>query len=101
MNTSFKCDWSSDVCSAELVGNETEGGEVTVGIVGTNGAELAATLGITLTIGTAVAELTPRLPISIEPNGIPVRAAPPAVMGDVGVDDEAMLVEPEPHMPDN
>jgi hypothetical protein len=42
--------------------------------------------------------------ISIEPNGIPVLAAPPGVVGvvevDVGVDDEAMLLEPEPHIPD-
>jgi hypothetical protein len=40
--------------------------------------------------------------ISIDPNGIPVRAAPPGVVGDVdvGVDDEAIL-EPEPHIPDN
>jgi hypothetical protein len=38
-----------------------------------------------------------------EANGIPARA-PPAGVGDdvvVGVDDEAMLVEPEPHIPDN
>jgi hypothetical protein len=39
----------------------------------------------------------------MEPNGIPVRAAPPGVVGDVdvGVDDEATLLEPEPHIPDN
>jgi hypothetical protein len=43
------------------------------------------------------------LPISVEPNGIPVRAAPPGVVGDVevGVDDAAILLEPEPHIPDN
>jgi hypothetical protein len=75
----------------------------TVGIVGANevGA-MVPTVGNTPVVGTAGAELTPRLPISIEPMGIPVRAAPPAVMGDVdvGVDDEAMLLEPEPHIPD-
>jgi hypothetical protein len=40
--------------------------------------------------------------ISVEANGIPVRATPPGVVGDVdvGVDDEAMLLEPEPHIPD-
>ena len=77
----------------------------TVGIVGTN--ELGPTVpttGNTPVVGTAGAELTPRLLISIEPNGIPVRAAPPGVVGDVdvevGVDDEAMLLEPEPHIPD-
>src|SRR5258708_31041043 len=80
------------------------GGE-TVGIVGAN--ELGPTvpaIGNTPVVGTAGAELTPRLPISIEPKGIPVRAAPPGVVGivdvDVGVDDDAMLVEPEPHIPD-
>jgi hypothetical protein len=58
------------------------------------------TLGDTVSVGTAAAELTPRLPISVDPNGIPVRAAPPGVVGDVGVEDETMLLEPEPHMPD-
>jgi hypothetical protein len=42
------------------------------------------------------------LPISVDPIGIPVRAPPPGVVGDVdvGVDEEAMLLEPEPHIPD-
>jgi hypothetical protein len=59
------------------------------------------TLGNTLIVGTVAAELTPRLPISTDPNGIPVRATPPGAVGDVdvGVDDEARLVEPEPHIP--
>jgi hypothetical protein len=61
------------------------------------------TVGNTLVVGTAAAELTPRLPISMDPNGIPVRATPPGAVGDVdvGVDDEAMLLEPEPHIPDS
>jgi hypothetical protein len=81
--------------------DETAGGDVTVGIVGTNGAK--PTVGNTLIVGTAAAELTPRLPISVDPIGIPVRAPPPDVVGDVdvGVDDEAMLLEPEPHIPDD
>jgi hypothetical protein len=60
------------------------------------------TLGDTVSVGTAAAELTPRFPISVEPNGIPVRAAPPGAVGDVdaGVEDDAMLLEPEPHIPD-
>jgi hypothetical protein len=75
----------------------------TVGIVGTS--ELGPTVpttGNTFGTGTAGVELTPRLPISKDPNGIPVRAAPPGVVGavDVGLDDEAMLLEPEPHIPD-
>jgi hypothetical protein len=76
-----------------------------VGMVGTD--ELGPTVpttGNTPVIGTAGAEPTPRLLISMEPNGIPVRAKPPGVVGnvdvDVGVDDEAMLLEPEPHIPD-
>jgi hypothetical protein len=73
----------------------------TVGIVGT--VPIAPTVGDTLIIGTAAAELTPRLPISVDPNGIPVRAAPPGVVAviEVGADDEEILLEPEPHMPDN
>src|SRR6266550_4758781 len=76
-----------------------------VGMVGSN--ELGPTvprIGNTPVVGTAGAELIPRLLISIEPNGMPVRAAPPGVVGDVdvdvGTDDEAMLLEPEPHIPD-
>jgi hypothetical protein len=41
------------------------------------------------------------LPISNEPNGIPVRAMPPGAVGVVvGVDDEITLLEPEPHIAD-
>jgi hypothetical protein len=80
---------------------ETAGGDATVGMVGTNG--VGPTVGDTVIVGTAAAELTPRLPISNDPNGSPVRAAPPGVVGDVdvGADDEATLLEPEPHIPDN
>jgi hypothetical protein len=61
------------------------------------------TVGNTLIVGTVAEELTPRLPISTDPNGIPVRATPPGAVGDVdvGVDDEARLFEPEPHIPDS
>jgi hypothetical protein len=75
----------------------------TVGIVGANElGPTVPTMGNTPVVGIAGAELTPRLLISIEPNGIPVPAAPPGVVGDVdvGVDEEAMLLEPEPHVPD-
>ena len=78
------------------------GGE-TAGVVGANALGPAApTMGNTPVVGTAGAELTPRLLISVEPNGIPVRATPPGVVGvvDVGLDDAAMLLEPEPHIPD-
>lgn len=58
--------------------------------------------GCTLGVGTSVAELTPRLLISVEPRGMPVRAPPPDVVGEVavGLDEAAILLEPEPHMPD-
>jgi hypothetical protein len=71
-----------------------------VGMIGTTA--VGPTLGVTLRVGTAAAELTPRLLISVDPNGSPVRAAPPGVVGDVdvGVEDAAMLLEPEPHIPD-
>jgi hypothetical protein len=38
-----------------------------------------------------------------ESNGIPAREPPTGVVDDVdvGVDDEATLAEPEPHIPDN
>src|ERR1700737_4437359 len=55
-----------------VVGDETGGGDATVRIVGSNGAR--PTLGNTLIVGPVAAELTPRLPISKDPNGIPVRA---------------------------
>jgi hypothetical protein len=73
------------------------------GIAGIVEVAILPAVGKTLIIGTAAAELTPRLPISVEPNGIPVRATPPGAVGDVdvGVDEEAMLLEPEPHIPDN
>jgi hypothetical protein len=89
----------SPVVEHGVVGDEKVGGELKVGIVGTG--PTVNTGGDTLIVGTVAAELTPRLPISIDPSGIPVRAAPPGVVGDVGVDDEVMLLEPEPHIPDN
>ncbi len=45
----------------------------TAGIVGTDGAELPTlpVIGDTLVVGTAAVGLTPRLPISVDPNGTP------------------------------
>jgi hypothetical protein len=80
--------------------------EVAGARVGNVGAgELGAMVlarGNTLGSGTAGVEPTPRLPISKEPSGIPVRAAPPGTVGevDVGADEAARLLEPEPHAPD-
>jgi hypothetical protein len=39
--------------------------------------------------------------ISVEPSGTPARMLPAVVVGvDVGVDEAARLLAPEPHMPD-
>jgi hypothetical protein len=74
-----------------------------VGVVGITGDGAAILrVGNTLGTGTPGVELTPRLPISKDPNGVPVRATPPGAVGkvDVGADDTARLPEPEPHIPD-
>jgi hypothetical protein len=86
-----------------VVADEAGAGDVTVGMIGTTAVgPTRPTLGDTPRVGTAAAELTPRFPISVDPIGIPVRAPPPGVVGDVdvGVEDEVMLPEPEPHIPD-
>jgi hypothetical protein len=75
------------------------GGEVTKGTIGIVGAG-APVVGATAMVGTAAAELTPRLLISVESSGMPVRPTPPGVSGGIGVDEAATLTEPEPHMPD-
>jgi hypothetical protein len=76
-------------------------GEI-VGITGTEGlGTIVPAMGNAFGSGTAGVELIPRLLISKDPRGIPVPAAPPGVVGvvDVGLDDAAMLLEPEPHIP--
>jgi hypothetical protein len=80
--------------------DEVDAGAESVGIID---VPTRLVVGNTLIVGTATAGLRPRLPISVEPSGIPVRAAPPGAVGevDVGVDEEARLLEPEPHIPDN
>jgi hypothetical protein len=55
---------------------------------------------VTGIVGTSAPELTPRLPISTEPKGTPVRGTPPGTVGDVGAEDAVRLFEPEPHIPD-
>ena len=57
--------------------------------------------GDTLVVGTAAQELTPRLLISVESSGIPARVLGVADGVEVEADDEATLVAPEPHIPDN
>jgi hypothetical protein len=79
------------------------GTEAAIGIVdASEDGPTVPTMGNTPVIGTAGAELTPRLLISVESIGIPVGVEPPGGVSDVavGVDDEAMLLEPEPHIPD-
>jgi hypothetical protein len=88
---------------ALVVADEAAAGGVIVGRIGMTAVDpTEPTMGDTPSVGTAAAELTPRFPISMDPNGIPVRAAPPGDVGDVdvGVEDAAMLLEPEPHIPD-
>jgi hypothetical protein len=57
--------------------------------------------GDTLVVGTVAQELTPRLLISVESSGIPARVLGVADDVEVEADDEATLVAPEPHIPDN
>jgi hypothetical protein len=52
-------------------------------------------------MGTPAQELTPGLPISVESSGIPARAPGVADDAEVGAEDEATLLEPEPHISDN
>jgi hypothetical protein len=76
-------------------------GAVTVGTVGKVGEMLPVTSGAA-GVGRSAAELTPRLPISVEARGMPILGLPPSVVGavELGLEDAAMLLEPEPHMPD-
>jgi hypothetical protein len=50
--------------------------------------------------GTTGIGLTPALPTSKEPKGIPARATPPGVVGDVAATDEALLLAVVPQGPD-
>ena len=83
-----------------VAGDDMGGRDVAMGTA--TGIESATTVGVGATpmVGTAAAELTPRLPISVESSGMPTRGAPPGVVGVVGVEDAATLFEPEPHIPD-
>ena len=84
-----------------VVVDDGTSGDATTGIVGAIKVPRELVVGSTLIVGTDAAELTPRLPISVDPSGTPVRAAPPGVVGAVDERvEEAMLLEPEPHIPD-
>jgi hypothetical protein len=65
-----------------------------------HGMPLPVIEGFGLGVGTISNGLTPALPISTEPNGIPVRAAPPGEVGDVAVENEALLLELVPQVPE-
>jgi hypothetical protein len=65
----------------------------TIGLVGT----AALTIGVAVGPGSASNVLMPRLLISVDPRGIPTPWLEPLVV-DVGVDDAAGFVAPEPHM---
>jgi hypothetical protein len=76
--------------------------EEAAGIVGTTAvAPTVPTFRDTLGNGTAAAELTPRLLISVESSGTPARVLVVGDDVDVGADDNATPLEPEPHIPDN
>jgi hypothetical protein len=62
-----------------------------------HGMPLPIVEGFGLGVGTTSNGLTPALPISTEPNGIPVRGRPPGDAGDVA----ALLVELVAQAPDN
>jgi hypothetical protein len=61
-----------------------------------DGNGLAIVDGNGLGVGTTGAALTPALPISVEPNGIPIRAAPP---DGVATDDGVLVLALVPHAP--
>jgi hypothetical protein len=84
---------------ATVGGEASEGGAVTTGTVGMI-APIMPGVGATPSVGTAAAELTPRLDISVESSGMPTRGAPPGTIGDAGVEDATVLFDPEPHIPD-
>jgi hypothetical protein len=77
---------------------DMEDGEGESPVVG-QGMPLLIVEGFGLGVGTTSNGLTPALPISTEPNGIPIRGAPPGEVGDVAADDEALLLELVPHVP--
>jgi hypothetical protein len=84
-----------------VVVEEAVEGDETVGIVGSVAVgPTVPVIGATLGAGTGAQAPTPRLAISVESSGIPARALGVAD-AEVGVDDEATLVAPEPHIPEN
>jgi hypothetical protein len=75
---------------------EDEEGE---NLVVEHGMPLPIVVGFGMGAGTTSNGLTPALPISTEPNGIPVRAPPPGEVGDVAADNEALLLALVPQGP--
>jgi len=62
------------------------------------GPSVPITEGDTLGIGTTTKGLTPALPISTEPNGIPVRATLPDAVEDIAAVDEGLPLELAPQI---
>jgi hypothetical protein len=71
-------------------------GELAAGMIGLLGT-VVVTVGMALGPGTASNVLMPRLPISVDPKGIPT-PRPELLAVEVGVDEAAGFVAPEPHM---
>src|SRR5436309_2741224 len=68
-----------------VTGDEAMDGDVTVGMVGTTAVvPMKPTLGDTVSVGTAAIELTPRFPISVDPNGMPVGDTAEPVPNPIG-----------------
>ena len=79
---------------APIVGGNVLG----VPIVDGNGPAVPIVDGDALGVGTTTNGLTPGLPISTEPNGIPVRAAVPGDVDGIAPVDEALLLELVPQI---
>jgi hypothetical protein len=74
------------------------GNVLEVPIVDGNGPTVPIIDGDALGVGTTTNGLTPALPISTEPNGIPVRATVLGDMDDIAAVDEALLLELVPQI---
>jgi hypothetical protein len=92
--TIFRCMGILQVCRQQPV-EDMDDGERENPVV-EHGMPLPIVEGFGLGVGTTSNGLTPALPISTEPNGIPVRGRPPGDADDVA----ALVVELVPQAPD-
>jgi hypothetical protein len=90
------CRWSRHGYGVDDVSVVDDDGELVAGMIGLVGTAVLA-IGIAVGPGTASKVLMPRLLISVDPGGIPTPRLEPLAV-DIGVDDAAGFVAPEPHM---